>query len=188
MACPCCTPYYCCPSGDPAKFTLVLSGTPVYLSGSPALSSIAAAMVGTYVMNPTSEKPSAYSGTDTRWYSVATDDISTFPTAVASWLGIAFDGRVWAYGLLGCGGFPSASVSNVRKKTSANSVSAGYTTVSMATMASFQGGAGSDCVSAKTSTGNYNVDAFSVTYAPGGSVSSLISGSYGLNVSLSYSF
>ncbi len=188
MACSCCTPYFCCPSGDPAKFTLVLSGTPVYLSGSPALSSIASSMVGTYILNPTTEQPAAYVGTNSKWYSIASNDISTFPSATGSWLALAFDGRVWAYGLLGCSGFPSASVSDMRKKTAANSTSGGFTNVSMATLASFQGATGSDCTSTKTSTGNYNVDAFSLTYASNGSLASVIAGTYQLSASLSYSF
>jgi hypothetical protein len=188
MACPCCNPPFCCPSGDPVRFTLVISGTPVYLSGSQFLSSIASSMVGTYLLVPTTEQPSGYSGTNTKWYSIASDDISTFPTSNGSWLGLAFDGRVWAYGLLGCVDFPRANVSDVRKKTAANVTSGGFTTVSMATMASFQGSVGDDCTSDKTFTGNYNVEAFSVTYASNGSISSILSGVYQMSASLSHNF
>jgi hypothetical protein len=159
VPCPCCNPPYCCPSGDPSSFVYTLSGP---LTG--FYSEIASALIGTFVFNPTSEKPTGYTSP---FYSIASDDISTFPSTASQYIGMPFDGRAWGYGGLGCGGgVPNFTVTSMVKKAAANRVDGIYTIVSLA----FLSGSGfpvtgSDCFTNATNTfGGSQITALYLTY------------------------
>lgn len=159
MACPCCNPYYCCPSGDPSSFVYTLSG-PLTGFGS----ELASALLGTFVMNPTSEKPS---GQTAPHYSIASDDISTFPNTPAQYIAMPFDGRTWGFGGLGCSsGIPTFNVSNMIEKTRANQTDGTFTTVYLATLSSAGFPVtGTDCfTNATTGSGSAQITSLIITY------------------------
>jgi hypothetical protein len=159
VPCPCCNPPYCCPSGDPSSFLYTLS-----VPSGQNFGEIASKLTGTFVMNPTSEKPS---GQSSPYYSIASDDISTFPATAAQYIGMPFDGRVWGYGGLGCSsGVPSFTVVNMITKARANQTDGTFTTVYLASLGSAGPAVtGTDCFTDATTTfGNAQINALILTY------------------------
>lgn len=189
MACNCCTPAFCCPNGDPVKWTAVLSGAVTWGgSGNRFLGDIASSLLGTYILNPTTEQI----GGAGKYYSIANNDISTLPSSVnTDWFGLPFDGRVWGYGGLGClsGPAPSGNIAQMAKKAAANSSSGGYVTVQMAFCDVTSSVTGTNCTSDATgSWSNQSLSAFSATYTTGGTLVSYVSGSYRCTMSLTLNF
>jgi hypothetical protein len=159
VACPCCNPPYCCPSGDPSSFVYTLS-----VPSGQNFGEIASRLTGTFVMNQTNEKPS---GQTSPYYSIASDDISSFPSTAAQYIGMSFDGRVWGYGGLGCSsGVPNFVVVNMITKARTNQTDGTFTTVYLASLGS--GGPainGTDCFTNATTTfGNAQINSLILTY------------------------